>query len=110
MSQGLIMFDSAARLVVCNDRYRQMCKLTPDLAKPGCTFLDVLKYRAANGTFVGDPEEYVGGLMAAIAKGKAESRELKTSDGRIILVANQPMAGGGWVATHEDITDRKRPE
>ena len=110
MSQGLIMFDSAARLVVCNDRYRQMCKLTPDLAKPGCTFLDILKYRFANGTFAGNPEEYVRDLMTAIAKGKAESREIKTDDDRVILVVNQPMVGGGWVATHEDITEAKRQE
>jgi len=110
MSQGLIMFDSAAQMVVCNDRYREMCKLPPDLAKPGCTLLDILKYRAANGTFFGNPEEYARDLLAAIVKGKAESREIKTDDGRIISVVNQPMAGGGWVATHEDITERKRAE
>jgi diguanylate cyclase (GGDEF)-like protein/PAS domain S-box-containing protein len=110
MSQGLIMFDSAARLVVCNDRYREMCKLPPDLAKPGCRFVDILKHRLTNGTFSGNPEQYVDGLMAAIAKGKAGSREITTGDGHIILVVNQPMAGGGWVATHEDITDRKRIE
>jgi PAS domain S-box/PAS domain S-box/PAS domain S-box/diguanylate cyclase (GGDEF) domain len=110
MSQGLIMFDSTGRQVVCNDRYREMCKLPPDLARPGCTFLDILKCRVANGTFTGNPEEYVGDLMAEIAKGKSESREFKTGDGRFIFVMNQPMVGGGWVATHKDITERKQAE
>ena len=32
------------------------------------------------------------------------------NDGRIIAVVNQPIKGGGWVATHEDITERKRAE
>ncbi len=110
MSQGLVMFDSAARLVVCNDRYRKIYNLPPELTKPGCTVLDLLKHRAANGTFFGNPEEYVGNLMAVIAKGKPENREIKTGDGRTILAVNQPMVGGGWVATHEDVTERKQAE
>jgi len=32
------------------------------------------------------------------------------ADGRSIAVVNWPMAGGGWVATHEDITESKRRE
>ena len=31
MSQGLLMFDSAECLVVCNDRYRQMYNLSPEI-------------------------------------------------------------------------------
>ena len=34
----------------------------------------------------------------------------RLGDGRIIAVNNEPMAGGGWVATHEDITERQRSE
>jgi len=110
MSQGLVMFDSARRLVICNDRYRQIFKLPPDLAKPGYTVLDLLKYRIANGTFSGNPEKYVDDLMATIAHGKMASQQVETGDGRIISVMNQPMVGGGWVATHEDVTERKKTE
>lgn len=108
MSQGLVMFDSAARLVVCNDRYRQIYNLPPDLTTPGCAVVDLLKHRAANGTFSGNPEEYVGDLLATIAQGKIAKQEAETGDGRIISVVNQPMAGGGWVATHEDITEQRK--
>ena len=31
-------------------------------------------------------------------------------DGRTIVVVNHPIPGGGWVATHEDITERLRAE
>src|SRR6202040_3268234 len=31
-------------------------------------------------------------------------------DGRSIQVVNEPLADGGWVATHEDITERTRAE
>ena len=110
MSQGLIMFDAAARLVVCNDRYRHMYGLPPDLAKPGCTVLDLLKYRVANGTFSGDPEKYVHDLRASIAEGKMIKYDVETGFGRIVTVVNQPTADGGWVATHEDVTDKIRTE
>jgi len=110
MSQGLVMFDSAARLIICNDRYRQIYNLPPDLTKPGCAVVDLLKYRIANGTFSGDPEQYVSDLLATVAQGEAAKQEVGTGDGRIISVVNQPMAGGGWVATHEDVTEKVRAE
>ncbi len=110
MSQGLVMFNSAAQLAVCNDRYRQMYNLPRDLAKPGCPVIDLLKYCVANGTFSADPEKYVGDLKTTTAQGKAASQEVKTGDGRVISVVHQPIAGGGWVTTHEDVTDRKLAE
>jgi diguanylate cyclase (GGDEF)-like protein/PAS domain S-box-containing protein len=110
MSQGLVMFNSAGQLVVCNDRYRQMYDLPRDLAKPGCPVVDLLNCRAANGTFAADPEKYLADLKATIAEGKTAGQEVKTGDGRIISVVHQPVAGGGWVTTHEDVTERKRAE
>ena len=110
MSQGLIMFDSTGCLIVCNDRYRQIYKLPPDLTKPGCTVLDLLKHRVANKTFSGNPEQYVSDLLATIAHGKTASQAVESGDGRIISVVNIPMAGGGWAATHEDVTDKVQAE
>ncbi len=110
MSQGLIMFNSAAQLVVCNDCYRQMYNFPLDLVKPGCSIFELLNYRVANGTFSADPEKYVGDLKATIAQGKTASQEVKTGDGRTISVVHQPIAGGGWVTTHEDVTEYKLAE
>jgi diguanylate cyclase (GGDEF)-like protein len=110
MSQGLIMLDAAGRLVLCNDRYRQMYRLTPDLLKPGCALLDILKHRAAHGTFSDHPECFVADLQNSIERGTTKKLEMQTADGRIIAVVNQPMAGGGWVSTHEDVTEQKRAE
>jgi diguanylate cyclase (GGDEF)-like protein/PAS domain S-box-containing protein len=108
MAQGLLMFDAAGQIIVANDRYRQLYNLPSDLVKPGCAILDLLKWRAAKGTYSGDPDEYVRNLLATIARGKTATLEVATGDGRIVSIVNQPMAGGGWVATHEDITEAKR--
>jgi len=109
MSQALCMFDSSARLVVCNDRYRQIYGIS-DVAQPGCSLIELLQYRVAAGTFPLDPAEYAASLIGAAAQGKSTQNVIELADGRSIAVVNTPMKGGGWVATHEDITESKRRE
>jgi diguanylate cyclase (GGDEF)-like protein/PAS domain S-box-containing protein len=106
MSQGLVMFDAAERLLVCNRRYLEMYGLSPEAVKPGCTLLEMLRHRIAKGTFAPDPLEYRADLLAAMSEGRTIRRVTDTGDGRTVAVVNQPMEGGGWVATHEDITER----
>ncbi len=110
MSQGLVMFDGDARLVMCNRRYIDMYGLDPDRVRIGTTLRDLLHLRVATGTFNGDPDQYLVNLQEAITQGRVTSRFVEQGDGRTIAVVNTPMAGGGWVATHEDITERRRAE
>ena len=42
-----------------------------------------------------------------MAAGTTTSTEVKSKDGSTISVINRPMNDGGWVATHEDITERR---
>jgi diguanylate cyclase (GGDEF)-like protein len=111
MSQGLIMFDSAERLVVCNDFYIEMYGLSREIVKPGCSLRELLRYRTEAGSFLHhEPEQYRAALVAALALGKVTTSIFKTVEGREVLVTNSPMTAGGWVATHEDITERRRAE
>jgi len=111
MSQGLIMFDAAERIVVCNDHYIEMYGLSREIVKPGCSFLELLKYRAEAGHALHqDPDKYRVDLAAAMALGKVTTSIFGTSDGREILVTNSPMSGGGRVATHKDITEQRKAE
>ncbi len=100
MSQGLIMFDSADRVVVCNDLYIEMYGLSREIVKPGCSFADLLRYRAEAGEFVHrDLEHYRADLAAAMAQGKVMTSILETADGREILVTNSPMSRR-WQGCH----------
>src|SRR5262249_41599484 len=110
MSQGLCMFDAEARLVVCNRRYVEMYGLSADVVKPGCHLRDLLQHRIDLGNFSGDPDGYSADLQQSIARGQAIKTMLESKDGRVVAVVNQPMEGGGWVATHEDITELRRAE
>ena len=110
MTQGLLMFDAEGRLLMCNDRYIEMYGLARDVVKPGCTFDQLLEVRKANGTFPAGTEAYRNELSTALAHGKSYEKILELSDGRTIALVHQPMPGGGWVGTDEDVTERRRAE
>lgn len=110
MTQGLCMFDANERLVVCNAQYYNMYELTADEVKPGATLSELLTKRVAKGTFSRDPQQYRKEFLAAVAEGRTIVHEVKSKDGRLLLVTNHPMQGGGWIGTHEDITERRQAE
>ena len=111
MSQGLVMFDSTAHLVVCNQRYLDMFGLSPEKVKHSCSIREVLDERVTTGGFSADEvEAYRTELLASVAHGATFNKITNLPDGRVISIVNQPIAGGGWVAAHEDITERLRAE
>ena len=110
MAQGLCMFDANERLVVCNERYRAMYRLPPEVTRRGATLTELLQARARSGNFTHDIDEYRRNLVAAMAQGQPSTGEATTEGDRLVLVTNRPMRGGGWVATHEDITERRDAE
>jgi diguanylate cyclase (GGDEF)-like protein/PAS domain S-box-containing protein len=109
MAQGVNMFDAQGRLVLFNERYLQMYRMSPDVVKPGCTIRELVENRIKSGTFFAvDTEQYIADLTGALLHDRTPSMKmLELADGRVIAVANQPMDDGGWVVTHEDITERQ---
>src|SRR5712664_3266874 len=110
MAQGLLLYDSDARIVLCNQRYLEMYNLSADVVKPGWHFRDLLAYRKATGSFPGNVDEFCASVLRNVAEKRATKIVLETTDGRSIQIVNQPLANGGWVATQEDITERRRAE
>jgi methyl-accepting chemotaxis protein len=110
MSQGLCLFDADRRLAVFNRRYLEIYGLSPDEVKPGVTLHDLLRLRKAAGTVIEGAQEYIDKLLASISAGKIISSTVTLPDGRSILMVNTPLPGGGWLATHEDMTERQENE
>ena len=108
MSEGLCMFDASTRLVLCNERYIEMYRLDPELATPGALLRELLEQRKRSGTFTGDSDSYIEDTLRRMraSSGLQDIRDMP--DGRVISVSSRPMRGGGWVATHQDITERRR--
>jgi methyl-accepting chemotaxis protein len=108
MSQGLCMYEGSERLLLYNKRYMEMYGFAPEVVKAGASLRDVLQYRVRLGTLSGNADDYRNDLLAALKEGKTTNSVLASGNGRIVSVINLPMAGGGWVGTHEDITEREQ--
>jgi methyl-accepting chemotaxis protein len=110
MTQGLCMFDGAARLILCNDRYIEMYHLQPNHVRHGAPLRNLLIERAAAGTFTGDPDAYVAECLKQVAEERTETKTIEIKDGRVIALVGRPIKGGGWLATHTDVTDQLSAE
>ena len=111
MTQGVVMFDKSGRLFLCNDRYRQMYGLSPDIVKPGARLVDIVQHRFALGNLPRDPGQYTAELLDSMTNGKVVSFISEAPDGRIISVVNRSIPGQSyWVGTHDDITERRAAE
>jgi diguanylate cyclase (GGDEF)-like protein/PAS domain S-box-containing protein len=110
MTQGLLLYDKHGRIVLYNRRYLEMYGLSADVVKPGRHFRDLVAYRQEVGSFKGDADEYCSFVLRNVALNQVTHRIIESEDGRAVEIANQPLTDGGWVATHEDITERRRAE
>jgi methyl-accepting chemotaxis protein len=114
LSHGLCMFDAGKRLVVWNERYANLYRLPPELLKVGARHEDIIRHRVTHGILKGETSagavDKKLGALEKMSSSKISSRIDELADGRLIRVTRQPMRDGGWVATHEDITERQRLE
>ena len=108
MTQGLTLFDQSRRLVICNQRYIEMYRLSPDVVKPGCHLRDLITHRNELGFIQVDVDGYCTRILGHAARG--ETVTLQSTEGCTIQIQHRPLPDGGWVATHEDITERTRQE
>jgi signal transduction histidine kinase/DNA-binding response OmpR family regulator len=105
MSQGMSMFDEDGRLVVWNDRYAQMYDLPPEVARRGVAFEDILEYRRRTGSIRADTDAFKSNFRDRLRQGEFVRMSRRLGDGRYISIVCSPTENGGWVATHEDITE-----
>ncbi len=110
MSHGVSMYNAAQRLVVCNDRYIEMYRLSPDVVKPGASLEEIAWHRHARGSLGRDPRAYHLEFLKTLAAGEVTKTLIECADGRIVAMTTRPLPDGSWVSTHEDVTERRRAE
>ena len=105
---GVCMFDREKRLILCNAGYQRLYGLPPHLTAGGTPLQDILDFRASAGNAPLQMNTYFDVVDEAKAAHRPRSRRIELQDGRIIHITHNPMASGGYVATHEDITEGVR--
>src|SRR5712675_660152 len=111
MSHGLCFFDPAHRLIVCNDRYVEMYDLPRDRIGPGTSLAEIVDMRFEVGSFPAmSREEYLHWRAKVAISAEPTDSIVELRNGRTFKIRHRPMPDGGWVATHEDITEQRRSE
>jgi len=109
MPQGLCMFDQDRRLIVSNQLYASMYRLHPADIQPGMLLEDIVALRIARGN---EPkigaDGYLQRRMDLVTNERDDGDVVELQDGRMISILHHPMPGGGWVSTHQDITEHQR--
>jgi len=106
MAQGLSMHDADDGLMTYNRQYADLYGLPDDLLAPGTPLAEIIAYLIATGVIPNDKPRYEDDIHEGAVRGR--HTETRLSDGRIIEVCMRPTPTGGWVATHEDVTEARR--
>jgi diguanylate cyclase (GGDEF)-like protein len=110
ISQGLCMMDAKGRLVICNEPYARIYNLPPELLRPGTQLDDILSHLFDQGMEAGSTrDEYIAWRRDVIAR-REYGKNIHELNNRTIMMQHHPMKDGGWVSTHEDITEQRQNE
>nr|WP_246754298.1 EAL domain-containing protein [Bradyrhizobium diazoefficiens] len=111
MSHGLCFFDEDQRLIVCNRQYLEIYDLDPEAVRPGMKLTDIVELRYSVGSAPKiSKQDYLIWRNSGPVISQQSDTTVELTNGRIVRIRHRPMEGNGWVATHEEITERHRTE
>jgi PAS domain-containing protein len=100
MSQGLVLFNADEKLVISNPRMREIYGLSEQQVEAGIPISQFIKSLLVNGNVFEFPVDEKTSLGS-----KSGTYLCRIADGRVISIRRSPTPDGGWVATHDDITE-----
>jgi diguanylate cyclase (GGDEF)-like protein len=111
ISVGVCLFGGDKKLLVCNNRYREIYHLSVEATRQGVSFEDIVDQRMLAGSSANvSRERYIDWCYENVRSGERKGFTVELITGRTILITHQPMPHGGWAATHDDITERRETE
>lgn len=106
MSQGVCLFNADGTLALANNRYAEVYGLDPSLVRPGQSLEQILSLRDEVGAVPTlSTSEYLAWAEETNAADAPQVWVKELKSGKIIRGCHQRTDEGGWVSTHEDVTE-----
>jgi two-component system cell cycle sensor histidine kinase PleC len=111
IAEGFTLWDENQRLVLCNERYREIFAPSAALIRPGISFETLLRAHVANGcyTVTGDVEAWMRDRIERRSRARSDL-EVEISAGRRFRISEHKTPRGFTVTVWIDITELKRAE
>ena len=113
LNDGFAVFDADDRLVLCNERMREISPALAHAWVPGRSYGEIVRLAAETGQIteaVGREDEWVRERLATHRTPAAARVVGRTKSGRWIENKEMPIADGGLVVVRGDITEMKQRE
>ena len=111
MGEGVALFDADFRLRFVNRQWMEFQDCSFDIAYPGASGYDILRFQAERGDFgpVTDVEQTIGERLA-LARTPDGRADRRTASGRQVEFNFKQFADGSLLVVCRDITELKRVE
>ena len=112
LDTGFIVFDRDDRIVMCNQRYRELYAAVSDYLKPGTSFIEIITAYAETLPGFDSEADKQAWIEARIEHHRNPSQpfDQQVRDGSWIRVFDQKLPGGDTVGLRVDVTESKRIE
>lgn len=111
LHEAISIFDRDLRLRVWNRRFVELLDFPPELIRDGLPLAELFRFNARRGEYgPGDPETQVEERVKLAERFESHGLERTRSNGTVLEIRGEPIAGGGFITVYEDITARRRAE
>jgi diguanylate cyclase (GGDEF)-like protein len=111
IGQGVCFFDANQRLILSNRRYAEVYGLSPEAIRPDMTLNEISELRYAIGACpVVSHDEYLAWCDTINSSTSPQNWSAELKSGKVIRVHHERTPDGGWVSTHEDVTEHRDAE
>lgn len=109
LDDGFALYDSSDRLVMCNDRYKELYAASAASMVPGASFEEIIRFGLDRGQYldaIGREEEWLAERLSA-HRTQGVTLEQRMPDGRWLRVVERATPSGGMAGFRVDITELK---
>ena len=112
LPNGFVLYDKDDRLVICNERYREIYAESAEYIVPGATFEEIIRNGVENGQYpdaIGNEEAWIAQRLE-MHQNPGEPIEQHLPGDTWLRVQERRTSEGGLVGFRFDITELKRQE